>query len=123
MKRPNPKATLPVAELRAKLLQRRRALFEQVIRAEDDLRWLDTNVEPESEEEGQEENLARLLARLDDRGKQEIEAIDAALVRIATGSYGRCQVCGEPIGLARLQALPQASMCLSCASKRERAGT
>jgi RNA polymerase-binding protein DksA len=106
--------------IRARLLAQRRALFEQVAHVEDDLRWLDTNVEPEKEEEGQEENIARLLARLDDRGKAEIEAIDAALAAIAAGDYGRCTVCGGPIPTARLEAMPTALMCVPCAAARGR---
>ncbi len=109
-----------VADNRKKLLEQRAALFRKVAQVEDDLRWLDTNVEPEVEEEGQEENIARLLARLDDRGKAEIEEIDAALARIASGDYGRCEVCGNFIPAARLEAMPTAVMCVACAGARER---
>ncbi len=108
-------AMLPVHQLRARLVERRRVLFEQVAHVEDDLRWLDSNVEPESVEEGQEQNIARLLARLDDMGKAEIEAIDRALVRIARGDYGRCISCGTPIPVERLEALPAAEECVPCA--------
>lgn len=112
---------LPIEDLRTKLLARRRALFGQVARVEDNLRWLDNNVEPEMEEEGQEENIARLLARLDDRGKAEIEAIDLALRRIASGDYGYCSLCGERIAMARLLVVPTAETCVHCAAARERA--
>lgn len=111
---------LPVDELRQKLLAQRRTLFRQVARVEEDLRWLDANIEPEAEDEGQEENIARLLARLDDRGKAEIEAIDRALARIANAEYGRCTVCHRLIPEARLRALPTAEVCVPCASGRER---
>ncbi len=112
--------TVDVNRIRRTLLDRRRALFETVARVEDDLRWLDTNVEPEAAEEGQEENIARLLARLDDRGTAEIEDIDAALARIATGDYGRCEGCGKRIPAARLDAMPTAVTCVDCAALRER---
>jgi RNA polymerase-binding protein DksA len=112
--------TIDVNRIQRALLARRRELFETVARVEDDLRWLDTNVEPEVAEEGQEENIARLLARLDDRGTAEIEDIDAALARIATGDYGRCESCAEPIPAARLEALPTALTCVECAAARER---
>jgi RNA polymerase-binding transcription factor DksA len=46
-------------------------------------------------ERGQTETLVPLLDRLDEREKLEIEAIDLALTSIETGSYGRCQGCGE----------------------------
>jgi DnaK suppressor protein len=106
--------------MRNRLLERRREIFEAVAQVEDDLRWLDTNIEPEIEEEGQEENIARLLARLDDRGKAEIDAIDRALGRIASGDYGRCATCGEVIPEGRLRALPTAELCVPCAEAAAR---
>lgn len=110
---------LPIEAIRQKLVAQRVALFRKVARVEDDLRWLDDNVEPEVEEEGQEENIARLLARLDDRGKAEIEAIDVALGRIANGDYGHCVNCGTAIPAARLEAMPTAVTCVACAAARE----
>ena len=107
-------------DIRRKLTTRRRALLQQVERVEDNLRWLGTNVEPEMEEEGQEENIARLLTRLDDREREELEAIDGALARIAIGEYGRCTECGELIPQGRLEALPTATTCIHCAPRHER---
>ncbi len=43
-----------------------------------------------------------------------------ALERLEDGSYGQCESCGEPIGKARLQAYPRATLCLACKSKQER---
>jgi DnaK suppressor protein len=40
--------------------------------------------------------------------------VDAALDRLATGTYGTCQTCGRPIGTGRLAARPSASTCFSC---------
>jgi DnaK suppressor protein len=111
---------LPVERFRQRLLAQRQDLFRRVARAEDDLHWLDVNVEPEVEEEGQEENIARLLARLDERGKAEIEAIDRALARIDAGDYGRCVACGRLIPQPRLEALPTAERCVQCAAEKER---
>jgi RNA polymerase-binding protein DksA len=111
---------LRIESIRQTLLDRRAALFRKVAQVEDDLRWLDTDVEAEVEEEGQEENIARLLARLDDRGKAEIEAIDSTLARIAAGDYGHCNGCGKPIPSARLDAMPTAVTCVACAAVQER---
>lgn len=55
---------LPVQDFRIKLLAQRLDLFRQVARTEDDLLWLETNVERESEERGQAETMIRLLDRL-----------------------------------------------------------
>ena len=110
---------LPIEELRMKLLKQRLAIFRDVAQIEDDLLWLETDVEPEAEERGQDENVIRLLARLDDRQKAEIEEIDRALGKISRGEYGRCEACGKPIPWSRLEALPTAVTCLPCGEARE----
>ncbi|MFS0866094.1 TraR/DksA family transcriptional regulator [Microbacterium sp. 179-B 1A2 NHS] len=46
----------------------------------------------------------------------ELGEVDAALARVGAGTYGRCVRCGEPIPSARLEARPQATMCVACAS-------
>jgi DnaK suppressor protein len=45
---------------------------------------------------------------------------ERALARIETGTYGTCESCGEPIGKARLQAFPRATLCVSCKQREER---
>ena len=53
------------------------------------------------------------------------EDADAALRRIAAGTYGMCSGCGDPIPYARLLALPTATRCVGCAgrhAKRRTAG-
>ncbi len=49
-----------------------------------------------------------------------ITQIEHALVRIADGSYGRCESCGETIAKARLQAFPGATLCVTCKQREER---
>ena len=44
--------------------------------------------------------------------------IDAALGKLEAGTYGRCESCGQHIAEARLEAMPAARLCMSCASKR-----
>lgn len=44
----------------------------------------------------------------------EQAAIKQALDRIENGEYGCCTECGDPIGLARLEVLPQAHLCVGC---------
>jgi RNA polymerase-binding transcription factor DksA len=43
-----------------------------------------------------------------------------ALERIADGSYGQCEICGNAIGKNRLMAFPRATLCLSCKQREER---
>jgi DnaK suppressor protein len=45
---------------------------------------------------------------------------EKALARIQAGTYGACESCGEPIGKARLQAFPRATLCVQCKQREER---
>ena len=45
---------------------------------------------------------------------------DRALHKIAEGSYGICESCGQPIESARLKALPHVTLCLKCKKAEER---
>jgi len=45
---------------------------------------------------------------------------ERALVRIESETYGTCESCGEPIGKARLQAFPRATLCVKCKQREER---
>lgn len=110
---------LPRDEIRKKLLAQRRNLFRQAAQTEEELLWLETDVESEAEERGQEERMVQLLDRLDGRMKTEIEAIDRALVKLEAGQFGRCEACGKDIPEPRLEAFPAAAMCLTCAEARE----
>jgi len=49
-----------------------------------------------------------------------LEQSQHALERIADGTYGQCENCGNPIGKNRLMAFPRATLCLSCKQREER---
>ena len=105
---------LRVDNIRTKLITQRRELFREVAKTEEDLRWLQSDIESEVEERGQGETMVRLLDRLDGRAKAEIEAIDRALFKLGTEQFGRCERCGKAIPQSRLEALPAAALCLAC---------
>jgi RNA polymerase-binding transcription factor DksA len=61
-----------------------------------------------------------------ERGEAEVLAgelrdalsdVEAAIHRVADGTYGLCERCGEPIAPARLEAMPAARFCIACASR------
>ena len=52
--------------------------------------------------------------------KKRLAQIDQALARIASGKYGICDNCGNPIAPERLEAMPHATMCINCQSKLEK---
>ena len=49
-----------------------------------------------------------------------LRQIEYALERVAGGTYGECQACGEQISANRLKAIPWAEYCLSCEEMRSR---
>lgn len=73
----------------------------------------------EFEERARTDRTRRLDGRLDERGRREIEEIDAALQRLEEGVFGSCQDCGAPISSARLRAVPTVRRCIDCAAVRE----
>jgi len=45
-----------------------------------------------------------------------LDEVEAAVLRLAEGSYGLCVNCGRPIAAGRLEARPAAALCIDCAS-------
>lgn len=58
----------------------------------------------------------RVLSRYGDAETRQLTAVEAALSRIAEGTYGRCTRCGLHINKARLEAVPEAALCAACAT-------
>jgi DnaK suppressor protein len=51
---------------------------------------------------------------LETRVRDQLAEVEHALHKFDQGTYGLCDICGQPIEPARLEALPQANLCLSC---------
>jgi DnaK suppressor protein len=52
--------------------------------------------------------------------QEMLNQTERALSRIADGTYGVCESCGNPIGKARLLAFPRATLCVTCKQRQER---
>jgi DnaK suppressor protein len=69
-------------------------------------------------EENDDWGVADGLAELDIAGVRhtmaEVAAVEAALARLAAGTYGECEDCADPIAIARLLAYPTALRCIAC---------
>jgi RNA polymerase-binding transcription factor len=50
--------------------------------------------------------------------RSNLAEVDGALGRIDAGTYGSCERCGKPIDPARLEARPEAGLCIECKQKR-----
>lgn len=53
----------------------------------------------------------------------QIQVLRQALARFDDASYGECEQCGNPIGFSRLQARPEARLCISCQTRAEKRHT
>ena len=58
------------------------------------------------------------VAALADAAREDLAEIQAALARLADGSYGTCQACGARISAERLAARPAARTCVGCVRPR-----
>jgi DnaK suppressor protein len=66
-----------------------------------------------------QDEISSQLAEVESR---ELANIERALIRIRNGSYGECEICGNKIPLARLNALPYATSCIECQRAAETGG-
>ncbi|WP_235945508.1 RNA polymerase-binding protein DksA [Thermaurantiacus tibetensis] len=76
--------------------------------------------EPDATDRAASETDWAIELRARDRQRKLLAKIDAALERIETGEYGYCEISGEPISLARLEARPIATMTLEAQERHER---
>jgi DnaK suppressor protein len=74
----------------------------------------DSNFADSSQVTAERGEAERLATELQDA----LDDVDAALVRLSDGNYGVCEVCGKPIGEARLEAMPAARLCIVDAAKQ-----
>ena len=94
------------------LQERLAELLRRVGRIEGDLRSAHDRDWPERANELENDDV---LEGLDEMSLREVRQIREALKRIEAGTYGMCAACGQPIGTARLTAIPTAVNCMECA--------
>jgi RNA polymerase-binding transcription factor DksA len=107
-----------ISRLRERLLERRGEIVDLRRNLDDSWREL-REPEVEFEETAEKEKISQGLEQLDEREKDEIEAIDRALRKMEAGSYGICESCGQTISMRRLEALPWTNVCNRCARGKE----
>ena len=81
---------------------------------------VDSMREPDMADRASSETDWSIELRTRDRQRKLIAKIDAAVRRLYEGEYGYCEVTGDPISLARLEARPIAKMTLEAQEKHER---
>ncbi len=80
----------------------------------------ETENHPDLADRASSETDRALELRTRDRQRKLISKIEDALRRIEEGAYGYCEETGEPIGLARLEARPTATLSLEAQERHER---
>jgi DnaK suppressor protein len=60
---------------------------------------------------------------IEKRIQDQLADVKHALDKLDQGTYGLCDICGQPIEPARLEALPHASLCLSCKARQAKIRT
>lgn len=75
---------------------------------------------PDDNDRASKESEFAVELRQRDRDRRLLGKISRALEGIEDGSFGYCEECGDPIGVARLLARPVASLCIECKDLQER---
>ncbi|MHA3914271.1 RNA polymerase-binding protein DksA [Halovulum sp. GXIMD14793] len=104
---------------RQKLLDWKNSILEESRHTIEGMQEGTRNI-PDLADRASEETDRALELRTRDRERKVVSKIDAALRRIDEGSYGYCEVTGEPISLKRLDARPIATLSLEAQEQHER---
>jgi len=102
-----------VAKYEAILRDRQRELQLRLHKIEDDF---EQPRNPDDDDRAIERNNDEVLEELGETGQRELRAIDAALDRVAAGTFGTCVRCGEAISDQRLDLVPHTPFCHTCAA-------
>lgn len=102
--------------IKKSLLKRRAELVSEIADRDSEV----AKVTIEDEEDKPFERLDdEVLSALSSADRDEVAQIDAALSKIEDGTYGICEQCGDTILTERLEAIPFATLCISCATEAE----
>lgn len=100
------------SEQASRLKARRAELTDELFNIED---RLDDEPPKDWEDRASERQGDEVLESLGARDLAELRQVDAAIARIADGTYGKCMKCGGEISAERLDAVPATPFCASCA--------
>jgi DnaK suppressor protein len=121
--RPSENEKFMCAKHRAYFLRKLNAWKEAIIeesRATMAQLQVDSMREPDLADRASSETDWSIELRTRDRQRKLIAKIDCAIRRLYEGEYGYCEVTGDPISLARLEARPTASMTVEAQERHER---
>jgi DnaK suppressor protein len=116
--------TTKSSQIRAKLEAEKKRLLEELAQNAKETAMEDRRegspFGKREEEANESMELEKRLA-LDSRLNNLVNEVERALQKLDSGKYGICDNCGKPIDPARMEALPQAILCLNCRQKLKNA--
>lgn len=104
---------------RRSLEERQREILAEAERALDSMNHKSEDTYADPADRATLESDRNFILRMRDRERKLLTKINEAFARIDSGSYGRCEECGEDIGLERLKARPVTTLCINCKSAQE----
>ena len=108
--------------LRARLESERKRLIEEMEQIKSTMRPADERREGspfgKREEEATESYELERRLTLEKSIREQLAAVEHAIQKFDDGTYGLCDSCGKPIPPERLEALPQATLCLDCKERQ-----
>lgn len=113
-----------LASLQAALEERKLALLQQLAgRMDGELARVPAieEIETSPADSASNRTLNQLELEADEHKQAQLSSIRHALVKIDEGSYGLCDNCGNEIPFSRLNARPEAPLCIACQTRLEKA--
>jgi DnaK suppressor protein len=102
-----------------KLVTRREELLKTIARTEEEGRTADDDPTVDLADKAANSYTKEFLFGQTKTDRSMLQLIDEALQRIKAGTFGTCIECGEELQLKRLEAVPWARYCVTCAEKHE----
>ena len=105
-------------EFRKLLIAKKDELIHEAVQTVGDLTEVQEPL-PDMTDQASQEMDRNFMLRIRDRERKLILKINQVLRRIDDGSYGDCEICGDPIGEERLRARPETTQCIECKTEME----
>jgi len=102
-----------------KLLKKREEMNNRLSEFYSESREVETGIAQDVGDKAESSYTKEFLLSLSDSERDEIRMIREALQRIEKCNYGDCQMCGQPIGKKRMDAIPWTPYCIECQEKTE----
>lgn len=109
-----------IEDFRLLLQEKRNRLLHEARRTLDNDMVIDSDERMDEVDQASSEYMQAFSFRLRGRERFLMDKIEHALLKIDQGTFGICEECDEPISLKRLQARPEAPLCIGCKEAQEK---